>query len=86
MEVTEKKYGNHYRFAVEFHARHRNMSMREIERKAGLANGVVTRWNERVPRVDSLRKVAEVLEVDLLELIATSDNDLLFNLEKLARK
>lgn len=46
-------------------AKKRNMPLRKVERKAGLANGVISKWKTSYPQVDSLMKVAKALNVSL---------------------
>ena len=41
-----------------------------LEKEAGLGNGVVASWKQSFPRVNNLQKVANVLGVELEDLIA----------------
>lgn len=50
-------------------AKEKNMSIREIERMAGLGNGVIAGWKNSSPQVDSLQRVAMVLKVNINELL-----------------
>lgn len=47
----------------------KNMSVSYIEKKAELGNGLISKWNESIPSVANLKKVAEVLDVTVDELI-----------------
>ncbi len=47
----------------------KGISIMALERKAGIANGVIGRWRESSPTVDTLRKVADALEVPITDLI-----------------
>lgn len=46
-----------------------NLSIRDVERKAGLGNGTIGNWDERSPKVDTLKKVANVLNVPVAFLV-----------------
>ena len=43
----------------------KKLSIKEVEQKAGLANGAISKWNESMPRVDNLQAVAKALEVEI---------------------
>lgn len=47
----------------------RNLSIRQVEEKAGLGNGVIGGWRTSEPRVYSLQKVADVLGVTVNTLL-----------------
>lgn len=47
----------------------RGISIRELERRAGLGEGTVKKWKDFTPRADNLLKVAKVLEVSMEELL-----------------
>lgn len=38
-----------------------DISIREVERRAGLENGTISKWRTSVPRADNLAAVAKVL-------------------------
>lgn len=46
-----------------------NMTIMELEKRAEIANGVVGKWRESKPNIDTLLKVAKVLEVSIEELL-----------------
>ena len=47
----------------------KGLSIAEIEKKASLGNGIIGKWRESAPNVDSLVKVAKVLNVSVNTLI-----------------
>lgn len=50
----------------------KNMSIAEVEKKAGLSNGTIGKWREAKGtgiRFESIRAVAAALEVNIEELI-----------------
>jgi len=51
----------------------KDMSRRELERKAGLGVGTTTKWKDRNPTTDKLKKVSEVLGVSVSYLTGESD-------------
>lgn len=49
--------------------RERGMTVSELERKAGIANGVIRRWDELYPNARPLKAAADVLGVTVDELL-----------------
>lgn len=47
----------------------KGISASAVEKKAGLGNGAVTKWNNYNPTVKNLKSVADVLEVTVDELL-----------------
>lgn len=47
----------------------KGVSPSSVEKKAGLGNGAVTKWNDFSPSVKNLKAVADVLEISVDELI-----------------
>ena len=43
----------------------KNMTIKEIEKRAGLANGAIGKWDSSMPRIDNLQAVAKVLETPI---------------------
>lgn len=41
----------------------RGLSVSSVEKKAGLSNGAISKWNDSSPTVDKLNAVAKVLNV-----------------------
>lgn len=54
-------------------ARERNMTVLEVERKAGLVPRSIYRWNRQAPSIDKVCKVAKVLGVTVDELVRDVD-------------
>ena len=44
-------------------------SVTSVERKAGLSNGTISKWNDVSPTVDKLNAVAKVLKVKIDTLL-----------------
>lgn len=47
----------------------KGLSIAEIEKRAGLANGTIGKWDNSSPTLKSLEKVADVLEISVKRLI-----------------
>lgn len=45
------------------------LTIAEVERNAGVSNGVIDDWKTSSPRVSTLQKVAEALSVSIADLI-----------------
>lgn len=43
----------------------KGISISRLEKECGIGNATVTRWDESIPRVDSLKKVADYFGVDI---------------------
>ncbi len=54
---------------VKILAEKKGMSIRELERQAGLSNGAISKWRKSNPNVDSLKAVAVVLKVKVDKLL-----------------
>ena len=48
----------------------RGVSVASVERKAGLSNGTISKWNDVSPTVDKLNAVAKVLKVKIDTLLS----------------
>lgn len=46
----------------------KDLSIAELEKRSGLGNGTIGKWREAVPSVNSLLKVAKVLNVSISTL------------------
>ena len=46
-------------------ASEKNISIAELEKRAGLSNGTIGKWRDSMPKIDSLIKVAKVLDMSL---------------------
>lgn len=47
----------------------RGISIYELERSAGIGNGTIGKWRDRMPNLASLEAVAKVLEISVAELM-----------------
>ena len=47
----------------------KHMSIAGLEKAAGIANATIRTWDKSNPRIDTLRKVATVLECSIDDLI-----------------
>lgn len=54
-------------------AQERNISIKALEKAAGLGNGTVGKWRTMKPNVGNLEKIAEVLGVDVADIIKASE-------------
>lgn len=52
-----------------------NITFAELERKTGLGNGTVRRWESMKPRVDLLKKVADYFGVTIDELLKGDESE-----------
>ena len=50
-------------------AKERKISISELERRAGLSNGSISKWRVSSPTVDNLKAVAKVLNVKVDKLL-----------------
>ena len=51
-------------------AEKRGMSVRRLEREAGLGNGTIDKWKESSPKLDTLERVADALGMNVTTLIS----------------
>ena len=51
----------------------KGLSVTYVEKKAELGNGLISKWNDSVPSVANLKKVASILEVIVDELIGDEE-------------
>ncbi len=54
-------------------ARNRGMSLAEVSRKAGLSDKSIYRWQSASPRMETIQKVADVLNVSVDYLLGNTD-------------
>lgn len=47
----------------------KGLSIAEIEKRAQIGNGIIGKWKESNPNIDSLAKVAKVLNVSINTLV-----------------
>lgn len=50
-------------------AAQKKISITDLEKAAGLANGTIGKWKDSVPKVSSLEAVAKALKVTVSQLI-----------------
>lgn len=50
------------------------ITIAELERKVGISNGQISKWNVRSPKTENLEKVAKYFNVSLDYLTGNSDN------------
>lgn len=53
----------------------RGITFAELERETNIGNGIIARWQNSSPRVDTLKKVADYFGVTVDELLATDENN-----------
>lgn len=51
-----------------------DISIHRLEKQAGIGNGVIARWKTSSPTVENLVSVADVLGVDISELLKGNAN------------
>lgn len=49
--------------------REKGVSVASVEKKAGLSNGAISKWNNASPTVDNLNAVAKILKVKIDKLL-----------------
>ena len=47
----------------------KGMSVAAVEKKAGLSNGAISKWNNSTPSVENLNSVAKILKVKIDKLL-----------------
>lgn len=47
----------------------RGITVAEVERSTGIANGAIGKWGTKIPRVDNLKSVADFFGVTVDELL-----------------
>lgn len=47
----------------------RGITIKELERSAGLGNGTIGKWQTSQPNLDSLKKICEALGISLMDLL-----------------
>lgn len=51
----------------------KKLSIAALEKAAGIANGTISAWGKGTPTIMTVKKVAEVLEVSIDDLVAGID-------------
>lgn len=62
--------------AVEAYCYKKRISIRNLERKCGFANGTIGKWKNRIPEVKSLIKLSDVTGMSINKLIKCCREDL----------
>lgn len=60
---------------IKIKADEKNISIKALERKVGLGNGIIKRWEKTSPQCNKLEKVANYLQVSIEWLITGKEND-----------
>lgn len=60
---------------IKARCKEKGITIAELERKAGIGNGVIGRWDKLNPRLDNLFAVASALEVPVEELLRDDGED-----------
>lgn len=55
----------------------KGLSLRQLEQDAGISSNTITRWDENIPAVDKVKRVADALGVTVDELLKEEDGDAL---------
>jgi transcriptional regulator with XRE-family HTH domain len=55
---------------IKYECSKRGMSIRLLEEKSGLSNGVISKWNSASPTLENAKKVADCLEMTVDELLS----------------
>jgi transcriptional regulator with XRE-family HTH domain len=50
-------------------AAHKGLTIKELEKRAGVANGTVGSWRQSSPTVSSLEKISSALNVNITRLL-----------------
>lgn len=50
--------------------RQKGISVTQVEKKAGLSNGAISKWNKVSPTVDNLQAVSKILGCSVDDLLA----------------
>jgi transcriptional regulator with XRE-family HTH domain len=55
-------------------ARQKKMTIAEVERNTGIANGTIGKWNRQNPSLETLQKIANYFNVSTDYLLGRTDN------------
>lgn len=58
----------------------KKVTIAEIERKTGISNGQIRRWDNSSPKIDNVRKVAEYFDVSTDYLLGRTDKKRYYDL------
>lgn len=54
---------------IEKWCKENNTSIAALEKKCGLGNATISKWDKSMPRIDTLQKVSEVTKIPIAKLI-----------------
>lgn len=55
--------------------REKGLTIAEVERMAGLGNGIISKWKTLKPKIGNLEKVASVLGISVTEIVKECEGD-----------
>ncbi|MCJ7839950.1 helix-turn-helix domain-containing protein [Lederbergia sp. NSJ-179] len=58
---------------IKFLCDEKKVTFAEVERKTGISNGQIRRWDNSSPKIDNVRKVAEYFDVSTDYLLGRTD-------------
>lgn len=56
-------------------ARQRKLTIAELERRVGIANGTIGKWGKQNPSIETLQKLADFFDVSVDYLLGRSSKD-----------
>ena len=71
---------------IQSKAKEKGITIKELEREAGLSNGIIRRWNDSSPQCNKLLIVANYLQVSLDWLVLGEENTIELSLSKTEQK
>ena len=51
----------------------KGISIKSCEASAGIGNGTIGKWKEKTPNIATVKKVADALDVSIMDLIGAED-------------
>jgi transcriptional regulator with XRE-family HTH domain len=57
---------------IENWCKENNTSISALEKKCGLGNATIGKWDKSMPRIDTLQKVSDVTKIPITKLIGNS--------------
>jgi transcriptional regulator with XRE-family HTH domain len=54
---------------IEIICKEKKISVRSVEKAAGISNGAINKWNDASPTVKKLQAVANVLNIKITDLL-----------------
>lgn len=59
---------------IEQWCKENKISVAALEKKCGLGNATINKWDKSIPRVDTLQKVSEVTGISIVDLLEKEEN------------